>query len=234
MTVFRWRWLAVFFAGFILWFLAAVLGRGVMSAFTDNPTALTGMDLALQGIIRLAVWIPGLYLILRFVVGKRFSDMGFALDAGWKPEAALGVVVGIIKPLLQFLILIPLTGGAAREDVAASRALFGNDVVDLIGVIFLSWTLAAVGEETFFRGHIIYSLRGLFGTSRGATFAAAAVSVVFFALTHAYQGVIGILDVGISGAIFTLLYLRRGSLVAPIIAHGLNDTLLFIGLYLFF
>src|SRR5690606_12774116 len=135
-----------------------------------------------------------------------------------------------IWPALQFLVFIPLTGGLSREDVVASRALIGDEPIGLLGVIILSWTLAAVGEEVFFRGHIIFTLRGLLGSIRWAT--GMAVSVLLFAITHAYQGLIGILDVGIFGLILAMLYLRRGNLLAPILAHGVNDTLLFIGLYL--
>lgn|SRR5690606_8720982 len=187
------------------------------------------MALGLLGIIRLALLLPAFHFILR-LVGKQLSDIGLSVPANWRKDAALGAAVGVIWPALQFLVFIPLTGGLSREDVVASRALIGDEPIGLLGVIILSWTLAAVGEEVFFRGHIIFTLRGLLGSIRWAT--GMAVSVLLFAITHAYQGLIGILDVGIFGLILAMLYLRRGNLLAPILAHGVNDTLLFIGLYL--
>lgn len=159
------------------------------------------------------------------------ADLGFSLPANWRQVALPGLLLGLVWPLLQLFVLIPLTGGAAREDVVASRALIGGNLSGLLGAIVLSWTLAAVGEELFFRGHLIAGLRGLLGQGRFATLIAVAASVIFFAVTHAYQGLIGMLDVGLFGLLLAWLYLRSNSLLPSIIAHGLSNTLLFIGLY---
>jgi membrane protease YdiL (CAAX protease family) len=135
---------------------------------------------------------------------------------------------------VQLFVLIPLTGGAGRSDVIASRALIGNGMINLLGVILLAWSMAGFGEELFYRGFLIHSIeqsvrRQPLGRAFGVI-----VSLFWFAAGHAYQGWIGILDVGIAALLFTFLYLWRGRLIAPILAHAVYDTVLFIGLYFLF
>jgi membrane protease YdiL (CAAX protease family) len=48
---------------------------------------------------------------------------------------------------------------------------------------------------------------------------------VIFAIGHGYEGSAGIATVGVMGVIFALVYLWRGSLVAPIVMHFLQDFL---------
>ena len=57
-----------------------------------------------------------------------------------------------------------------------------------------------------------------------------------FGYAHAYQGITGIIDEGLSGILLGLLYLGTGcNLSVPIIAHGVTDTvdvlLIFLGKY---
>jgi membrane protease YdiL (CAAX protease family) len=224
------RWLAVFILGFLAWYLVAFVAAAILQVVGVSPDQLVGLPLAAYGVLRVALFLPALQLILR-IAGRRLADLGFSLPANWRQVALPGFALGLLWPLLQLFVLIPLTGGAAREDVVASRALIGGNLPGLLGAILLSWTLAAIGEELFFRAHIIASLRGILGQGRLATLIAVAASVIFFAVTHAYQGLIGMLDVGLFGLLLAWLYLRSNSLLPSIIAHGLSNTLLFIGLY---
>lgn len=48
---------------------------------------------------------------------------------------------------------------------------------------------------------------------------AAVLSVVLFSLAHLYQGWWGLVSAGLSGTLFTILYLGTGSLVVPILVH---------------
>ncbi|WP_039831212.1 CPBP family intramembrane glutamic endopeptidase [Nocardiopsis valliformis] len=70
-------------------------------------------------------------------------------------------------------------------------------------------------------GELLY--RGLFITlvaSMGVPlWVAAVLSIVVFAVAHAYQGWWGLLSAGFSGTLFTILYLGTGSLVIPILVH---------------
>jgi len=56
---------------------------------------------------------------------------------------------------------------------------------------------------------------------------------VGFGLAHAYQGITGIIDEGLAGFLFGVVYLRnRRNLAVPIIAHGLGDTIDFLLIFL--
>ncbi|GAA1096980.1 hypothetical protein GCM10009642_39440 [Nocardiopsis metallicus] len=70
-------------------------------------------------------------------------------------------------------------------------------------------------------GELLY--RGLFITlvaSMGVPlWIAAVLSIVVFAVAHAYQGWWGLLSAGFSGTLFTILYLGTGSLVIPVLVH---------------
>ncbi len=54
-------------------------------------------------------------------------------------------------------------------------------------------------------------------------------SALIFSLGHGYEGTSGVVTVGFMGAVFALVYLWRGSLVAPVVMHFLQD---FIGIVL--
>jgi membrane protease YdiL (CAAX protease family) len=81
--------------------------------------------------------------------------------------------------------------------------------------------VVAISEETIFRGYLIRRLR----TATGNTTAAVLLAAVVFALGHGYEGSLGMITVGVMGLIFSLIYLWRQSLVAPMVLHFLQDFL---------
>ena len=73
-------------------------------------------------------------------------------------------------------------------------------------------------EEFLFRGSFIWVFAPWLGW-----WGAAALSLVFFAAGHAYQGWNGVLRTGIVGAIFTLVVAIFDSLWPAIALHALMD-----------
>jgi membrane protease YdiL (CAAX protease family) len=85
--------------------------------------------------------------------------------------------------------------------------------------------VAAVSEEILFRGYLL-----LYLTSYMPLAAAAALSVVAFAIGHAYQGLKGVVQTAIIGTVCTVLVLATGSLWPAIVLHaGLNFVSAHIG-----
>ncbi len=83
------------------------------------------------------------------------------------------------------------------------------------------WLAAGMAVTGGVFAELLY--RGLFITlvaSMGVPlWGAAALSILLFAVAHAYQGWWGLLSAGFSGTLFTVLYLGTGSLVVPVLVH---------------
>ena len=84
-------------------------------------------------------------------------------------------------------------------------------------------TVVAISEEIIFRGYLILRLTAATRSTAGAVL----LSAFIFSLGHGYEGTAGVATVGVMGLAFALIYLWRGSLVAPIVMHFLQD---FIGI----
>jgi membrane protease YdiL (CAAX protease family) len=131
------------------------------------PQVLLGMELqgptyALAGVIRAVLGVAAVAVALR-LVSLRLRDVGLT-STRWRTEAALGAAVAVVFALIQFLVVIPNTGGAARSDVVANAAQIGSTVWGVLGFVVLAWT-GALSEEVFFRGHCFTTLRSLLGAS---------------------------------------------------------------------
>jgi len=103
----------------------------------------------------------------------------------------------------------------------------------LLGILLmLSWTLGALVEEVAFRGFLLTRLRELLGGGRAALAVAVVVSSLLFGVLHSEQGVVGVVVVTLDAVAFCLLRLYFGTLWAPVLAHGFNNTLGLVTFYL--
>ncbi|MEJ2643606.1 MAG: type II CAAX endopeptidase family protein [Gammaproteobacteria bacterium] len=89
-----------------------------------------------------------------------------------------------------------------------------------IAAAFAFLVIVAVSEETIFRGYLIRR----FWAVTGSRTAAVVLSSFVFAIGHGYEGSAGVATVGLMGVVFSVVYLWRGSLVAAIAMHFLQDT----------
>jgi membrane protease YdiL (CAAX protease family) len=80
---------------------------------------------------------------------------------------------------------------------------------------------AGICEETAFRGYLMTRLRlvGRFSNWLVPT----AISAIAFGSCHAYQGLPGFIVITVYGVLFSLLYIRTGSIWPGIIAHFFQD-----------
>lgn len=163
-----------------------------------------------------------------------WRDVGFRLPPRIGRAIAVGAVAGIAIELFAIHVTIPriaaLTG--SPPDVSDLGAVTGNLPLLLI-LLAVSWILAAFGEELAFRGYLMSRVAGaLGGMAPGWAVSLVAVSL-FFGIGHDTQGVAGIAQESLSGAWLGLLYLASGrNLVAPIVAHGISNTLALVLIYL--
>ncbi|MFW5946914.1 MAG: CPBP family intramembrane glutamic endopeptidase [Gemmatimonadota bacterium] len=80
---------------------------------------------------------------------------------------------------------------------------------------------AGIGEELIFRSFLIGALL----EATGSMVAAVAISVSAFAVSHAYQGFMGVIRVALLGLVLTAPFLMTGSVYPSIIAHTALDLL---------
>ena len=143
--------------------------------------------------------------------------------------ALLGVILPIVTSSLTDPIIEKWFG---ETDVSVLSGVVG-DLPTLLFVLPFVWIFAAFGEEFFYRGFMMYSVAATLGGGRWAWAVALVAQAVLFAVGHSYQGVGGMIGVGLYGLIHGAIFLLAGrNLWAPALAHGCIDTLGLTLLYL--
>jgi len=172
----------------------------------------------------LAHWLLlAIGLSLWFANDRSPAGLGFTVVPG------PGLIAGTVLCFLAIGFLLRQNRAAATADTATLRryrAAFGamrpivpHDRRELRHFFLLSAT-AGVVEEVLWRGFLIAYLLAF-----APPWLAAAVATLAFGLAHAYQGRAALPRVTLVGALFTLLYLMTGSLLLPVILHGMLDAL---------
>lgn len=177
--------------------------------------------------------LPLIWLLLRWR-GEAWSTIGFS----WPPAAgrliAIGALAGLAMELFAVYVTTPWISGlfGVEPDYSEFRGLQGN-VRLLLLFIALSWLLAAIGEEVCFRGFLMKRLAQVFGEGQAAWIVSLLLSSALFGWGHTEQGISGWIQEGLSGLLLGVLFLMtRRNLLAPIVAHGVSNTLAFVLIYL--
>jgi uncharacterized protein len=175
--------------------------------------------------------------------GLGWRDVGLTLNLeGRAPSRPInlliiGIIAGIGMEALELFATQPLLTKLLNKgpDLPEMQELVGSWKL-LILFLGLTWTLAAFGEEMVWRGYVMNRFADLFGRSRAGWIASAVLISFLFGLAHFPQGPTGVIENIIDGAILAALYFATGrNLWAPIIAHGIQDTvdvlLIYLGQY---
>lgn len=152
---------------------------------------------------------------------RSWTSFGFSVPQGWRLWTAIALFVLVAAYFAHAIATV-----ARSADVRASvRQQFYGALADVLpqrrtemywfGAVSLT---AGFCEEFLWRGYLIWVLAPWLGW-----WGAAAVSLVVFAISHAYQGWRGILRTGIVGAIITLVVAIFDSLWPAIALHALVD-----------
>ncbi|MBI4260050.1 MAG: CPBP family intramembrane metalloprotease [Actinobacteria bacterium] len=214
-----WRWWEAI-PVFATSFLAA--GLVVAGAFAFVPeggwrdvAVLVIFPLALAATV--ALWFRGLHRSSWRALGlpdRPVRDLAWGAVGG----AAIYMVATMVGALVSGLI--ERTAGRAPDVEQLPEALSGPQWA-VAG--FAAIVLAPVAEELFFRGLLFGALRG-----RMPFLPAAAISAVVFAATHfqpdAFSYLLLASVILVVGLGLALIYERRGSLLAPILAHALFNA----------
>jgi membrane protease YdiL (CAAX protease family) len=204
-------------------FLFLIVPSMAISLFAVR-TGTVSFSLAAVSIIFRDLALVCLVLFFLWRNGEPRAKIGWNLEHLWA-EVSLGL--SLYVPFALSFVGVEWffrRVGLSAPSTPLPSFLTVKDLPEILLAIILV-SVVAVAEETIFRGYLLLRF--------GATTQNIALAVVFsslvFSIGHGYEGSAGLASVGMMGVILSLIYLWRGSLVAPIVIHFLQD---FVGIVL--
>jgi len=206
---------------------STVIGSVTTRSLLDLTYQLLGIGfglvpvaLALHFLSSTPEGIPGALRTGASRIGLGGGPSGLRHDLGW--GAALAAAIGI--PGLGLYLLARALNINATVVPAAL-----NDHWWSLPVLVLSAFQNAALEEIVVVGFLITRLQQVSFTSRGALLASAALRGSY----HLYQGFGAFLGNAVMGLLFGTYFQRRRTVLPLVVAHGIIDTVAFIGYTLF-
>ncbi len=172
--------------------------------------------------------------LMLWLRGVGWRDLGLRRPTSWRSTILLGIAIGVGYQYFSLYVVEPLIARITGDlpDVSQFAPLISNAFFLFVSLV-LSWTLAAFGEELVFRGYLMNRVADLVGSNRAGWLISVIVVSILFGIVHLYQGASGIITITLTGLMLGGLYLVTGrNLWVPIIAHGVNDTVGFILIFL--
>lgn len=178
--------------------------------------------------------LPGRTIILALAIlaMAKAHPRGLAgIGLKWGGHNWLVFLFAAVIVAANLFLLTPLRDAIATafdvppSEIGPLSSIQGN-LTHYVAWLAITWTAAAFGEEIIFRGYLLNRVAEALGRNWIAWTIAVLLQALIFSLGHAYQGIGGVLRIGV-GAIFSGLFflLFRRSLWPLIIAHGVWDTL---------
>ena len=212
-------------------FAALVLVEIFLRAF--RPENQAGIDLSAGAqfayILLAEVMVVGsvFWLLRRRKLGLGFIGFGRKIkwsDIGWAIAGFFSFYGLLLLATFILVLLIPSFDTDAPQDVGFN--FLSTPLDQLIAFVALV-ILPPLGEETLMRGYLFSGLRAKF-----RFWPAAIVTSLLFGAAHLSSGVIGALwAAGVSTFILSMVLValreKTAALYAPIMLHGLNNTVAF-------
>jgi membrane protease YdiL (CAAX protease family) len=212
--------LALFLA-LVIYLVTPIIKLG--QAFTDAAESLVLIPLYIlftsslpwfflsQALLLPAVYSAVIALCAWHIYRKRISlrEMGFRRDK-WLKYVLVGALVGAPLGAIEYFIITP----------AAAFPTF--EIKYLLRDLFYMVVFVGLGEELLFRGLVQRDMTSLFGGKWGLLVA----SLMFGVMHLTWRSIPELAFTSLAGLLFGYLYYRTRSLTAPIIAHGVGNTIL--------
>jgi membrane protease YdiL (CAAX protease family) len=197
-------------------YLVLIAGMGIIGVQAQSRDVVTGLWITEA----IAIALPAIFVLC--VAGVRLAPY-LGLRRLTLKQALVAVVASTMnQPVVSFLTW------ACREVVPQSLVDQFDDQQRMLNMMFkgrvallmvVTVVIAApLGEEIFFRGYLLPSLRKSWGLV-----AALLVSSAFFSIVHLeWVGFFGLMEIGL---LLAALRLWSGSLWAAIIGHAVNNAI---------
>ena len=208
----------------------AVAAAGAIGLAIPDMALLHHTYLAFATIVILVLW-----LLWR---GERLSQFGLIFPRKFLLYLVLGLALAIVGNVVDTIVrsvstplIVSLTGANPHLDAETFAAIKGNLPLYL-EIVPCVWLFAAFGEEFLFRGYLMTRLAQIFGEGKAAWGIAIIGQAILFGLAHWYQGLVGMVPIGLGALVTGIACVAWGRNLWPaILAHGLIDTLGFTMLY---
>ena len=206
---------SVYLEGFAIYFVLFILGFGLLRLYFGL------MSLQWEWLALIIIPIVMLWLGWNGVpIAEQRSAFGWHKGKGVLREVGAGIagyLAGIVVVIAGFVVtyfLMKRTGISPQHPLV--QMLQGSRW-HVLGLYLLVSVFAPLMEETMFRGALFHHLRSRWG------WAVSAPIVAFvFAIIHP-QGWVAVPVLGSIAIVLAALREWRGSLIAPMVAHGLNN-----------
>ncbi len=215
-------------------FILTILGGYVLFILPNLFFGITKWNGGLSGINLLYTALFQFFtvtLLVRFSLQRVGHDFDFIGLVFSKKDVVIGVGVGLAWTALQFLWIIPATGGAGRSDVQAMVEMQAGGFITLLSYVALGVIGGGITEEIFNRGYFINALKENFSNPKTGLYVAAVLSAVIFIAGHLPSTPVALMDITVPTIAYTILFITTGRLTAPIVAHGLYNFLAILLVY---
>ena len=166
--------------------------------------------------------------------GLRWKSVGWGIYRTWAQTLIFGIALGLGMELVELFVTQPLLVRVLHKwpDLSAFRPLIGNGKLFVVSMLF-AWVFAALGEELVYRGYLMNRIADLLGGTPGSWRVSLVVVSVVFGVAHFGQGWTGEIENVVDGLLLGGAYLLCGrKLAVPILAHGVQDTIDFLLVFL--
>ncbi len=201
-------------------------------------TIVTALEVVVaSAAVVLDLLIPTFVLLVLASISLLVRRQGFSSVGFHRASSRSHLVIKMLAfaagwSLFQLSVVIPIADHISGkvQDFSDFRDLQGNAGM-LVGLLLLSWTLAAIGEEAAYRGYLQTRMAQLFGSGRVAIVIAVLASSLLFGIAHTEQGIVGVVATAVDAIAFSVVRYRFKTVWAAVLAHGFNNTIGFVAFY---
>lgn len=169
----------------------------------------------------------GLGIVFLILKGSKYDwgRFGFGQKITGKTVIKSIVLATIIFAVFTFLIDPLLIKWLGEYDLSSIDDIRGN-LLGYIILMLIVWIFAAFGEEILFRGYYTKALAELLGNNKTAWVFSAFIVSLYFGISHAYQGFIGVVSVFLWSFVISLIFSKnKNNLLLLVLIHGIYDTI---------
>ncbi|WP_405566950.1 CPBP family intramembrane glutamic endopeptidase [Polaribacter sp. Asnod6-C07] len=166
-------------------------------------------------------------IVFLLLKGSKFDWSKFGIGQKITKKTILKSVLfaSILFSIFTFLIDPILINWFGNYDLSSINDIRG-DFLGYSILLLIVWVFAAFGEELLFRGYYMKGIARLLGNNNKAWIFSSFITSLYFGISHAYQGLIGVVSVFLwSFAISLLFNKNRNNLLLLVLIHGIYDTI---------